>query len=362
MHVQGIDHVEFYVADAGAAASQLCAGYGFRVSGQVGPETGQPDHRSVLITQGDIQLLMTEGLTDDHPATVYVQRHGDGPATIALATDDPDGALTEAVAVGAVPLSASAPLAEVSATSRVRITAFGDVAHTFVAPGELTARLSAVPAVEAVDEVAARPLELLDVLDHVAVCVSAGELAPTIRFYEQVLGFSQIFEEYIEVGEQAMNSQVVQSPSGGVTLTLLEPDTSRMPGQIDEFLRAHDGAGVQHLALRTDDIAASVRTFSERGIGFLTSPGSYYDELERRLGHIGLPVDTLRELNVLVDQDNEGELFQIFAQSTHPRRTYFFEVIERRHALTFGSANIKALYQAVERERARTSPGAGISR
>jgi 4-hydroxymandelate synthase len=114
---------------------------------------------------------------------------------------------------------------------------------------------------------------------------------------------------------------------------------------------------VQHLALRTDDIATSVRTLSGRGVNFLTTPGSYYDELERRLGPVGVPTGTLRELNVLVDRDSAGELFQIFTQSTHPRRTFFIEIIERRDALTFGSANIKALYQAVERERARTSPG-----
>src|SRR6266702_3156759 len=339
MQVNGIDHVEFYVANADEVAAQLCAAYGFRVQGQV----GLADRSSILIKQNEIRLLLTDGRTETHPASVYVARHGDGPATIALSTDDPDGALTEAVAAGAVPLS----LDEVSATSRVRITAFGDVAHTFVHPGELAKD--------------AAPLALLDILDHVAVCVPAGELIPTVQFYERVLGFKQIFEEYIEVGVQAMNSRVVQSPSAGVTLTILEPDTSRMPGQIDDFLRAHDGAGVQHLALRTDDIAASVRTLSDRGVGFLTTPGSYYDELQARLGHIGLPVDTLRELNVLVDQDNEGELFQIFAQSIHPRRTFFFEVIERRDALTFGSANIKALYQAVERERARTSPGAAVS-
>jgi 4-hydroxymandelate synthase len=357
MQVKGIDHVEFYVANADEVAAQLCAAYGFRVEGQVGL-ADRSDHRSILIRQHEIRLLLTEGRTETHPATVYVQRHGDGPATIALSTDDPDGALTEAVAAGAVPLSA-VPLDEVSATSRVRITAFGDVAHTFVRPGELDERLVPVELTTSVD---AAPLALLDILDHVAVCVAAGELIPTVQFYERVLGFKQIFEEYIEVGVQAMNSRVVQSPSGGVTLTILEPDTSRMPGQIDDFLRAHDGAGVQHLALRTDDIATSVRTLSDRGVGFLTTPGSYYDELLVRLGHVGLPVDTLRELNVLVDQDNEGELFQIFAQSTHPRRTFFFEVIERRDALTFGSANIKALYQAVERERARTSPGAGLSR
>lgn len=353
MHVQGIDHVEFYVANADETAARLCAAYGFRVRGRV----DDADHRSVLIRQNDIRLLLTEGLVESHPATEFVVKHGDGPATIALSTDDPDGALTEAVAAGAVPLSATAPLSEVSATSRVRITAFGDVAHTFVRPGELDAVL--VPT-EADDE--DESLELLDVLDHVAVCVPDGELIPTVQYYEKVLGFAQIFEEYIEVGVQAMNSRVVQSPSGGVTLTILEPDTNKTPGQIDDFILAHNGAGVQHLALRTDEIATSIRTFTERGVGFLSTPGSYYDELAVRLGHIGLPVDTLRALNILVDQDHEGELFQIFAQSTHPRRTFFFEVIERRGALTFGSANIKALYQAVERERARTSPDAAVSR
>jgi 4-hydroxymandelate synthase len=348
MHVSGIDHVEFYVADADLATARLRADYGMRVHGR----TTAADHRSVLLCQGDIRLLLTEATGQTHPAAAFVARHGAGPATIALASDDPDAALTEAVAAGAVPITAS--LDSAPPASQVRITGFGDVAHTFVRPGELAAAMAAGPAPDA------GTLDLLGVLDHVAVCVPDGDLAPTVRFYREVLGFGLIFEEYIEVGDQAMRSQVVQSPSAGVTLTILAPDTTRTPGQIDDFLRSHDGAGVQHLALRTDDIAAAVRTLGERGVRFLTTPGSYYHELERRLGHVGLPVDTLRELNVLVDQDNEGELFQIFAQSTHPRRTFFFEIIERRHALTFGSANIKALYEAVERERA--SHGAGVSR
>lgn len=337
MRLTGIDHVEFYVADADHTAAGLCADYGFRVAGHV----TAPDCRSTLLRQGDIQLLVTQALADDHPATAFVASHGDGPATIALATDDPDAALAEVVAAGAVPL-----LTEARPGNRTRFTAFGDVAHTFVAPGELAARCTAV-------DDNTESLALLDVLDHVAVCVPHGELAATVAFYQRVLGFHLIFEEYIEVGEQGMNSQVVQGPSAGVTLTLLEPDTTKAPGQIDDFVRAHDGAGVQHLALRTGDIATSVRTLGERGVKFLTTPGSYFDELERRLGHVGLPVDTLRELNILVDQDNEGELFQIFARSTHPRHTFFFEIIERRDAWTFGTANIKALYEAVERERAR---------
>ena len=237
-----------------------------------------------------------------------------------------------------------------AARGRVGVAAFGDVAHTFVRPGELLT-LCAGPAADTVAE--PEPLALLDAIDHVAACVPAGELAPATRFYEDVLGFTEIFEEFIQVGDQAMNSRVVQSPAGGVTFTLLEPDERGMPGQLDDFLKAHDGAGVQHLALRTDDIATAVRTLSGRGVFFLSSPGSYYDDLEQRLGRVGVPVDTLRELNVLVDRDNEGELFQIFTRSTHPRRTFFVEVIERLGALTFGTANIKALYEAVERDRAR---------
>ncbi|MEN3356842.1 MAG: 4-hydroxymandelate synthase [Mycobacteriales bacterium] len=350
MQVQRIDHVEFYVDDADQAAAQLCASYGFQIAGRLRPEAG--DHHSILLRQRDIQILVTAGLAPEHPAAEYVRRHGDGLATVALATDDPVEAMTEAVFRGAVPLPPAVPDGPVSATNQVRIGAFGDVSHTFVRAGELAALVGA-PQPAGVEG----GLDLLDAIDHVAACVPAGELDAITGFYERVLGFEQIFEEFIEVGEQGMNSKVVQSPSGEVTLTLLEPDSQHVPGQIDEFLAKHVGAGVQHVAFRTGDIATAVRTLAERGVGFLSTPGSYYDELERRLGHVGIPLDTLRELNVLVDRDEAGELFQIFAQSTHPRRTFFFEVIERLGARTFGSANIKALYQAVERERARASAG-----
>ena len=295
----------------------------------------------MLVRQGAIVLLLTAGIAEDHPARDYVLAHGSGPATIALATADPVAALADALGKGAVVLPGTA--------AQTRFRAFGDVGHTFVTPGSL------LTAVAPSEQTEPAPLDLLDAVDHVAVCVPIGELTSTIEFYQEVLGFSRIFEEHIEVGAQAMNSQVVQSPSGEVTLTVLEPDPAGQPGQIDGFIAAHDGAGVQHIALRSTDIAKAVRTLGERGVTFLTTPGSYYEELERRLGHIGLPVETLRELNILVDRDEVGELFQIFARSTHPRGTFFMELIERRHALTFGTANIKALYEAVEREQSRAN-------
>ncbi|MYW00565.1 VOC family protein, partial [Streptomyces sp. SID3343] len=220
------------------------------------------------------------------------------------------------------------------------IAGFGDTALRFVSPQDAPARTGG---------------ELLDAIDHAAICVPAGQLADAVRFCEAALGFHRIFGEYIEVGEQAMASSVVQSASADVTFTLIEPDTSRRAGQIDTFLADHDGAGVQHLAFRTDDIATAVRTAGSRGIEFLSTPGTYYDGLAERLDSTAIPVETLRELDVLVDQDHGGLLFQIFARSTHPRRTFFLELIERQGAGTFGTANIKALYEAVERQRAAAS-------
>ncbi|MFD0566743.1 VOC family protein [Kitasatospora saccharophila] len=189
-------------------------------------------------------------------------------------------------------------------------------------------------------------------LDHVAVVVPGGQLEPAVEWAVRGLGFREVFREYVEVGDQAMDSRVVQSPCGTVTFTLLEPDTSRAAGQIDGFLESHGGAGVQHLAYATESITAAVRELAARGVAFLSTPGAYYEQLESRLGPTAIPVAELRDTHVLVDRDHGGELFQIFARSTHPRRTFFLELVERRGAGSFGTANIKALYEAVERERA----------
>jgi 4-hydroxymandelate synthase len=191
---------------------------------------------------------------------------------------------------------------------------------------------------------------LLNTIDHFAVCVPSQTLDVTVKYYEEVFGFAEIFQEYIEVGEQAMFSKVVQSPSKLITLTLLEPDTSCQAGQIDDFVRWHGGAGVQHVAFTADDIVATVRTLGERGVNFAKTPPTYYDALRERMRDLVVPVSDLQDVGVLVDRDHWGHLLQIFTESMHVRRTLFLEVIERRGALTFGSGNIKALYEAKNRE------------
>ncbi|MFC6082145.1 4-hydroxyphenylpyruvate dioxygenase [Sphaerisporangium aureirubrum] len=349
MDITSIDHLELYVEDGERTAVHLCEAYGFTVHGRGGPETGLTGCRSTLLRQRDIAILVTEATDPGHRAAEYVRRHGDGVAVIGVAVADARAAFTEAVERGAHPVAPPAAHGPRGAAATfASVHGFGDVELRFTsrdAPGTPFA-----PGVVGETGAAAPPGGLLEAVDHLAVLVPAGELEKTVRQYLEVFGFTQTFEERIQVGRQAMDSKVVANASGTVTFTLIEPDTTRDPGQIDGFLKAHGGAGVQHVAFRTGDITESVRSVSAAGVRFLVTPPSYYDALDGRLGAVGVPLATLRELNILADRDHWGVMLQIFTESDHPRRTLFYELIDRRGARTFGSNNIKALYEAVERQ------------
>jgi 4-hydroxymandelate synthase len=355
-----LDHVELYVEDLDRKVADWTGGYGFTVVGTAGsPAEG---FRSVALRQGRILLVLTESTTDEHPAAAYVHSHGDGVARIALRAPDVAAVFDHAVRNGARPLAEpmrhEGPGVVVTAT----VSGFGDVVHSLVQRAEED--LSGLPegfvpvdaAVDGPHAQGGRPsadLPGLVEVDHFAVCVNIGELDDTIAFYRQALGFREIFEERIVVGTQAMLSKVVQSRSGDITFTVIQPDPVADAGQIDEFLKNHDGAGVQHIAFSSDDAARSVRTLGGAGVEFLTTPATYYELLGQRVRLRKHDLAELGELNILVDEDHGGQLFQIFTRSTHARRTLFFEVIERLGAETFGSSNIKALYEAVELERHR---------
>jgi 4-hydroxymandelate synthase len=352
VNIDAIDHLEFYVEDIDRSARELSQEFGFRASGSGGPETGLAGCRSLLLRQQDINILLTSAISQDHPAAEYVRQHGDGVAVVALTVDDARDTFAETVARGAIPVAP--PMVIDSGGTRVTIAsveAFGDVTHRFVqresadAPFGLglSERTSRAPA----------DAGLLKGIDHLAVCLPAGALDETVRRYANIFGFNRTFEERIVVGSQAMDSKVVQSASGGITLTIIEPDITRSPGQIDKFVRDHGGAGVQHVAFLTEDIATAVAAISGRGVPFLTTPSEYYDLLPARLGPLGVPLEPLRDLNILADRDHWGLMLQIFTKSRHPRGTYFHELIERRGARSFGSGNIKALYEAVDRQQAQ---------
>jgi 4-hydroxymandelate synthase len=326
---ESIEYIEIYVENLDASIRSWVAGYAFSVVGTRG--SAALGFRSAALRHGSITLVLTEGLAPEHPASEYVLTHGDGVADIALGLPRIPAALDSAASV----------------------PAFGDVVHTLIqrdsdeAPGLPPGFVPTPPRADPnAAEIGLREL------DHIAVCLNTDELEPVVEYYQSTLGFREIFEERIIIGSQVMESKVVQSVSGTVTLTLLAPGRTSDPGQIDDFLKNHQGAGVQHLAFSTDDAVRTVNALAARDVAFLTSPGAYYDLLGNRMRVHGHTVDDLRATNLLADQDHDGQLFQVFTRSQHPRRTLFFEIIERQGARTFGSSNIKALYEAVETEQA----------
>lgn len=341
----GINHVEWYVTNASDRAKEHVERYGFQWIAVRGARTG--GSYSALLRQGDIVLVITEPISDDHPGVSYLQEHGDGVADIAFRVVDAAAAFAAAVAAGAVPVSSPVEVAPGWVTASVG--GFGDVVHTLVQPP--AGATDVVPGFTALDVPLTGAPQGLQELDHFAVSLPSGDLTPTASFYGRVFGFRKVFEERIEVGMQAMDSIVVQSPNKDVTLVLVEPDETTEAGQLRDFLQAHGGSGVQHLALTTSDIVGTVARLETCGIAFLDTPASYYELLESRLQPRQHGIEDLQRLNILVDEDHDGQLFQIFARSTHPRRTCFFEIIQRVGATTFGSGNIKALYEAVENTR-----------
>lgn len=333
MAAQDIEYVEIYTDDDRSVVEYFVSSLGFVRTA----ESNGEGSRSALLRRGVVQLVITSGEGTEE----FLEAHGDGVADIAFACDDVAEDRRRAVANGASVIT--------SDPGRHVVSGFFGVRHTLV-----TRRASQAAPPDRiwvpVEESPARPVGHIQLLDHVAVCVESGTLVDCADFYGAAFGLSRYSSEYIQVGDQAMDSIVVRSPSGGVTFTILEQDPDKKPGQIEAFLSRNGGSGVQHLAFLVDDIVSAVREYRDRGIEFLCTPGTYYDMLAERFPDMRTDIDNLRQTDVLADRDEWGYLLQLFTRSPYKRTTMFYELVQRRGARGFGSSNIKALYEAVERD------------
>lgn len=347
-----VDHVGWYVGDLEAQADRLSRELGLAAYGPCSPGRGGPPERTAAVGREKIRFLLTRPMSEDHPGSALLERHGDTPADIALTVADASAAFAEAVRRGARPI---APPARHAGLVTATIAGIADLNHTFVQRDAQAP--DALPGRRPVPASAGRRTGGTDTglqrIDHFAVITEPGRIDEAVAFYRDVLCLELIFVERIEVGPQTMITKVVQSRSRGLTFTLVEPQPAPVPSHLDQFLANHGGAGVQHIALHTSDIIRSVGAMREDGVDFLPAPGSYYDLLAQRLTPHRHGTDELRRSAILVDEDHDGQLYQIFTSSAHPRGTLFFEVIERAGARSFGTGNIKALYSAVEHERDR---------
>ena len=347
------DHIELYVGNAKQAAYFYEHAFGFRRTAYAGPETGVRDRASYVLEQGAIRLVLSTGLREDHEINRHVCRHGDGVKDIALRVPSASDAYRQAVQRGArgviEPHWADDDMGRVELAA---IATYGDTIHTFVNRGDYAGPyLPGYVAVESGD--GAGGVGLL-AIDHIVGNVELGAMQTWVKFYEDVFGMKEMIhftDEAISTEYSALMSKVVTTGNGRVKFPINEPAEGKRKSQIDEYLEFYGGAGAQHIAVATRDIVKTVEELTARGIQFLRTPETYYEEVPDRIGKIEESLEDLARLGILVDRDDEGYLLQIFTKPIGDRPTIFFEVIERHGARGFGEGNFKALFEAIEREQ-----------
>jgi len=352
MPLLGIDHVELWVGNAAQAAYYLRTAFGFHEVAYAGLETGVRDRTSHVLEQGRIRLVVSGTLRARTQLAEHHARHGDGVKVIALSVPDVDWAYREAVARGAEGLAEPDSLEDDLGSVRVAdIAAYGDTIHRFVDRSGYDGAF--LPGYREVEHVAGNGL--LTGIDHIVGNVELGAMEQWVKFYEDVFGMTEMIhfsDEEISTEYSALMSKVVANGNGRIKFPINEPAEGKRKSQIDEYLEFYEGAGVQHIAVSTRDIVGTVAELSARGVQFLKTPESYYDDVPERIGEINESLEDLRRLGILVDRDDEGYLLQIFTKPVGDRPTLFFEIIERHGAKGFGEGNFKALFEAIEREQA----------
>lgn len=352
----GIDHVEFWVGNAHQAAHFYSAVMGFRRVAYAGPETGVRTHVSHVLAQGDIRFVVTGGLDADGDIADHVRRHGDGVRRVAFTVADADEARDRAAAAGATPRGTMQRLSDDHGHVEYGcIGAWGDAEYAFVSRGD-----HAGPWMPGFVSVEPRPdhdlpqVGLTDV-DHVVANVPAGALPRWVEWHGRVLGLRPMaeFSSDVSTPRSALTSTVLANEAGTVTMPINEPATGLRRSQIDEFLHAWGGPGVQHLALATDDIVGAVSTMRSRGLAFLAAEADYWSRARARVGDLAASWEDLEREGVMVDRDDRGHLLQIFTEPIQDRPTLFFEVIQRMGATGFGVGNFGALFASMERAQER---------
>ena len=352
--LNGTDYVEFYVGNAKQAAHYYKTAFGFQSLAYAGPETGVKDRASYVLVQNKLRFVLTTPLNGNSDVSRHIQAHGDGVKVLALWVDDARSAFEETVKRGARPyMEPVEEKDEFGTVVRSGIHVYGDTVHLFVErknyngpflPGYREWKTTYNPSETG-----------LLYVDHCVGNVGWNEMNTWVKFYEDVMGFRNLLsfdDKDISTEYSALMSKVMSNGNGRVKFPINEPAEGKKKSQIEEYLDFYGGPGVQHVAIATNNIIQTVTDLQNRGVEFLKVPGSYYDTLLDRVGHIDEDLLPLKELGILVDRDDEGYLLQIFTKPVQDRPTVFFEIIQRKGAKSFGKGNFKALFESIEREQA----------
>ena len=353
--LEGTDYVEFYVGNAKQAAHFYKTAFGFQSLAYSGPETGVKDRASYAIRQNKLTFVLTTPLRPDGPIADHIYKHGDGVKVLALRVPDATSAWNETTKRGGKsylePKKLTDDHGEVVLSG---IQTYGDTVHLFVERRNY--RGAFLPGFEKWNPGYETESTGLQYVDHCVGNVGWNQMNPWVKFYEDVMGFRNILsfdDKDISTEYSALMSKVMSNGNGFVKFPINEPAEGKKKSQVEEYLDFYNGEGVQHVAVATKDIVATVSELQNRGVEFLKIPATYYETVLDRVGKIDEDLEPLQRLGILIDRDDEGYLLQIFSKPVEDRPTLFFEIIQRKGAKSFGKGNFKALFEALEKEQDR---------
>jgi 4-hydroxyphenylpyruvate dioxygenase len=353
LKLKRIHHVEFWTGNAKQSAYFYRKAFGFSQLAYSGLETGNREVASYVMSQGKIRFVISSPLSMRHPASEHIRKHGDGVRDIALQVEDADFAFEEAVRRGATPVIDPHDVRdENGSVRRAAIQTYGDTIHSLISYTDYNGPF--LPGYTAA-EIPGESTGLL-IVDHIVGNVELGKMNEWAEWYSKVMGFSRYItfdDKDISTEYSALMSIVMSDDNRVVKVPINEPAEGRKKSQISEYLDWYYGPGVQHVALLCGDIVETVAKLKANGVEFLNVPDSYYAELPERIGPIDESMEKVRELNVLVDRDEEGYLLQLFSKPVQDRPTLFFEIIQRKGSRGFGKGNFKALFESIEAEQAK---------
>tara|TARA_A100000171_G_scaffold53027_1_gene75533 strand:- start:10575 stop:11738 length:1164 start_codon:yes stop_codon:yes gene_type:complete len=351
----GTDYVELYVGNAKQAAHYYKSAFGFQSFAYAGLETGLKDRVSYVVKQDKIKLVLTSPLNKGGEINRHLDEHGDAAKVIALWVDDATSAFEETTKRGAKPYFE--PRKEEDEHGHViksGIYTYGETVHIFIERKNYNGVF--LPGFEKWESHYNPEPVGLKFIDHIVGNVGWDEMNKWCKFYAEVMGFAQIIsfaDDDISTEYTALMSKVMSNGNGRIKFPINEPAKAEKKSQIEEYLDFYNGSGVQHLALATDDIVATVSAMRDRGVEFLYVPDTYYDDITERVGEIDEDISLLKKHGILIDRDEEGYLLQLFTNNVLDRPTMFIEIIQRKGAQSFGVGNFKALFEAIERQQAR---------
>ena len=351
--ILGTDFVELYVGNAKQAAYYYQHAWGFQPVAYSGLETGRKDSVSYVLQQGKIRIVLTSPLEPSGEINAHIDKHGDGVKFVALWVDDAKKSYEETTKRGAKSYVEPYELKDDHGKVVISgIHTYGETVHLFVERGAYKGPF--MPGYRTYAPLAKSVDTGLQYIDHMVGNVGWNEMNKWCEFYAKVMGFAQMVsfdDNDISTDYTALMSKVMSNGNGRIKFPINEPAEGKKKSQIEEYIDFYNGAGVQHIALATDNIIETVTALRDRGVQFLYVPETYYDDLLDRVGEIDEELEPLKELGVLVDRDDEGYLLQIFTKPVLDRPTMFFEIIQRKGAQSFGKGNFKALFEAIEREQ-----------